>query len=218
MDTTSRQDNTRPRPAPTRPFTIVVGDDFEPTSGHAFDQGVHMAMRIPGSHLHVVHVARGNTGEAETRRLAGLLGLYISEKCTADAHAGQSVGIHIRRGDPAQELAELARDVTADLILVGARHVHLQELLHGFFAAHLRRISPCPVLVVEPQREESTPVEPTIEPACPDCLVVRERSAGTQWWCARHDSRGHRTHRYSYQSELPFTSHDSSVLPTGIGM
>lgn len=219
METNSRKDESSPEPSPIRPFTIVVGDDFEPASGLAFDGAIRLARRIPGSHLHVVHVVREDTGEAETRRIAGLLRLYISEKCAADDYAGQSLGIHVRQGDPAHELADLARDVGADLLLVGTRaHVHLRELLHGFFEARLRRIAPCPVLVVEPRREEGKAAEPVIEPPCPDCLVVRERSAGTRWWCARHEGHGYRPHRYSYQNELPFSSHDSSVLPTGIDL
>jgi hypothetical protein len=98
METASRDKQSEP--GSTRPFTIVVGDGFEPASGHAFDEAVRMALRIPRSHLHVVHLVPGNAGEAETHRLAGLLRLYISEKCTADAYADQSVGIHVRHGDP----------------------------------------------------------------------------------------------------------------------
>jgi nucleotide-binding universal stress UspA family protein len=208
MDTRNKRSGSVGVPSP--PFTMVVGDDFEQASGLAFEQAVRMAVRIPGSHLHVAHVMRADAGEAETKRLSSRLRLYVSEKCAADAYAGQYLGIHVRQGDPACELAELARDVRADLIVVGARrHGHLRELLHGFFGARLRRISPCPVLVAEPMVEDAAAPDPAIEPPCPDCLVVRERSAGTQWWCARHDSRSRRLHRYSYQSELPFSSHDS---------
>lgn len=219
MRAESPEDMTRPEPLPTRPFTMVVGDDFEPTSGHAFDQAVQMAMRIPGSHLHVVHVARDGAGEAETRRLAGLLRLYISEKCAVDAYMGQSVGIHVRSGEPARQIAEVARDVTADLILVGASaHVHLSALLRGYLAGRLRRISACPVLVVEPKPEKDAAPEPVIAPPCLDCLVLRERSSGTRWWCARHDTHGFRAHRYSFQSKLPFAAHDPSVLWTATSL
>jgi nucleotide-binding universal stress UspA family protein len=201
-----------------RPFTMVVCDDFEPASGYAFDQAVRLALRIPRSHLHVVHAVSSDTSESETNRLAGLLRLYIEEKCAADAYSGQSVGIHVRRGEPVRELTQLATDVAADLILVGARtHLHLLELFHGSLAARLRRHAACPVLVVEPKPDVVEQHEPVIEPPCPDCLTVRSRSAGAQWWCARHAEHRRRAHHYSYQSELPFASHDSAVLPTGTG-
>ena len=206
-------------PSPVRPFTAVVGDDFEPTSGYAFDQAVRMALRIPRSHLHVVHVVGKDTSEAETTRLAGLLRLYIEEKCAIDSCAGQAVGIHVRQGDPAHELAKLAAEVNADVILVGARtRLHLRELWHGgSLATRIVRSSACPVLVVEPRPEVTQTVEPDIEPPCPDCVIARTRSGGAQWWCTRHTEPMRRARHYSRQSGLPFSSPDASLIPTGTG-
>ena len=35
-----------------------------------------------------------------------------------------------------------------------------------------------------------------IEPACDDCLTVREQSAGSVSWCARHEKHHVRAHRH----------------------
>jgi hypothetical protein len=47
-----------------RPFTIVVACDFEPASGYAFDLAVQMDLRIPGSHLDVIHIVGDDTDAA----------------------------------------------------------------------------------------------------------------------------------------------------------
>ncbi len=195
-----------------RPFTMVVGGDLDPANEYAFDQGVRMALRIPRSHLHVVHVAPEDTTEAETHRLAGMLRLYIEARCTAEACSGQSVGIHVRRGDPAREVVQLAADVAADLIMVGRRtHVHLREFLEGALAIRLVRSAPCPVVVAEPVPEATDPREPAVGPPCPNCVALRARSRGTQWWCARHAEQMRRAHHYSYQNDLPYASTPRSL-------
>ena len=103
------------------PFTIVVASDFEPASGHAFDLALQVALRIPRSHLDVVHVVGRSTDDGRLQRLSRLLGLYVEERFTADSYWGQSAGIHVRRGDKVRELARFASEVSADGILLGPR-------------------------------------------------------------------------------------------------
>ncbi|HEY8087794.1 MAG TPA: hypothetical protein VIF09_08115, partial [Polyangiaceae bacterium] len=76
--------------------------------------------------------------------------------------------------------------------------------------------APCPVLIASPPPKHPPKHEPTIEPACPQCLQARAASKGAQWWCERHAHRSNQGHAFSYQRELPFASHDSEVIPTGI--
>ena len=52
---------------------------------------------------------------------------------------------------PAHEIADLAREVGADLIAVGTRgHSALLELLLGSVTQRLLHVAPCPVLAVPP--------------------------------------------------------------------
>ena len=135
----------------SHPFTVVVGDDFEPGSAYAFDRAVELVVRVPRSLLHVVHVVREGTTATDVHRLTAMLRVYIEEKCLAAHHPAQLVAIHVRRGQPAQEIVLLATEVAADLIMIGAQaRTRVLGLLQGSLGARLARDAPCPVLVAEP--------------------------------------------------------------------
>jgi len=208
-------------PTATTPFTIVVGNDFTEASGHAFDQAARVARRVPGSDVHVVHVIDHPSTEAETRRVADDLLVYLEAKVKAlGGLEAQAVGLHVRCGRPARELAQLARDVSADLIVVGAQKgPHLKQLFVGSVTERLLLAAPCPVFVAGPAPIAADDAhEPAIEPACPDCVVSRRKSVGKLWWCDRHAQHHKLAHSYSFQRELPLRTHDSAVLPTGVDM
>jgi nucleotide-binding universal stress UspA family protein len=206
--------------APTS-LTLVVGNDFSEAAGFAFDQAARVARRVPGSELHVVHVIVGDTSADLTQRLAADLRLYIEEKVKAlGGLEQQAVGIHVRCGRPARELAQLAKDVGADLLVVGARKgPHLKQLVLGSVAERLLQAAPCPVFVAGPMPlAHDDAHEPAIEPPCSDCLRARRESAGHEWWCVRHAGHHARAHSYSFRREFPLRTHDSSVEPTGVDM
>jgi nucleotide-binding universal stress UspA family protein len=204
-----------------RPFALVVGLDLTDTktSGYALDQAARITARIPRSEMHVVHVASSDASLEVARQAVGLLQLYVKEKAACQQElAQQYVGIHVRRGDAAEEIARLAGEVGADLIVVGAhRAAHLKNLFVGSTGERLLGTAKCPVLVAGPVPKPHPSHVIVIDPPCPDCLEVRAASKGSTWWCARHSENHHlrRHHVYSYQSALPFEAHDSEVVPTG---
>jgi nucleotide-binding universal stress UspA family protein len=202
------------------PFVLVLGLDLTDTesSGYALDQAARIVKRIPGSEMHLIHVAPASTTADKARQAAQLLQLYVSEKASELGLATQSVGIHVRTGEPGPEIAQIAADVNADLIVVGTHHrPNLKELFLGSTAEHVMATARCPVFVAGPRPHPKPSHIVVIEPPCPDCLAAREASAGRTWWCARHSEHHRlRRHHYSYQSELPFESHDSAVTPTGL--
>jgi nucleotide-binding universal stress UspA family protein len=205
----------------TAPFTVVVGNDFTPASGYAFDQAARVARRVPGSDLHVVHVVDAKVTAEQAKQLATDLRLYLEDKVKAlGGLEGQAVGIHVRAGQPAREIAQLAKDVSADLIVLGTHEgPHLKQLVLGSVAERLLVASPCPVFIAGPMpaaRDDAH--EPAILPPCPDCVQARVKSAGHDWWCARHSEHHARAHSYSFHRQLPFRTHDSSVSPTGVDM
>jgi nucleotide-binding universal stress UspA family protein len=204
----------KPTHAPA--FTIVVANDFSDASGYAFDQAARVARRIPGSDLHVVHVAEGEASEGSTKQLANQLRLYLEEKVKAlGGLEDQAVGLHVRRGRPAREIAQLAKDVGADLIVVGThKGPHLKQLVLGSVAERLLLAAPCPVFVAGPMPKEVA-VEPAIEPACPDCEEARRTSRGREFWCARHAKHHVQAHSYSFRRELPLRAVDGAVSVTG---
>jgi nucleotide-binding universal stress UspA family protein len=203
------------------PFTLVVGNDFSEASGCAFDQAARVARRIPRSDMHVVHVIDGEATEDGTKQLASQLRVYLEEKVAVlGGLEDQAIGIHVRVGRPARELAQLARDVSADLLVVGAhRGSYLKQLVLGSVAQRLLQAAPCPVFVAGPMPSVGDDAhEPAIEPACPECMARRSASSGLQWWCARHSEHHARSHSYSFQRELSLRTHDSAVTPTGVDM
>jgi nucleotide-binding universal stress UspA family protein len=203
----------------THAFTIVVGNDFSEASGFAFDQAARVARSIPGSNLHVVHAVEVGASDERTKQLATELRVYLEEKVKAlGGLERQAIGIHVRCGKPARELAQLSKDVGADLLVVGAKKgPHLKQLMLGSVAERLLLAAPCPVFVAGPMPVDRDDAhEPAIEPACPDCMAARQNSAGREWWCVRHTQHHVHAHVYSYLRELPLRTHDSAVIPTGV--
>lgn len=201
-------------------LTVVVGLDFTDADGPAFDQAVRIAQRVPRSELHLVHVFGAEPSRAKSKELVGHLRLYVNEKAAAmGGLGGITVGIHLRSGKPVREIVQLATEVSADIIVVGSyRGPHLSHWVLGSTAERLIHAAPCPVLVASPRPKEPAKHEPSIEPPCPDCVRARSASRGKEWWCERHSHVAVGGHLYSYQRELPFASHDSEVIPTGVDL
>lgn len=205
-------------PPADRPFILVVALDLAdtPSGGFALDQAGRIALRVPGSQLHVLHVS---TGDPKKETL-GLLRVYVSEKLgLLEGGPGQQVACHVRTGEPAREIAQFAADLSADLIIVGThKSAHLRALFVGSTAERLMAHATCPVLVAGPRPK---PVEShviVIEPACTDCVRTRLETRGGTWWCARHSEQHavlRHPHLYSYEGP-EFAGHDSEVSATGV--
>jgi nucleotide-binding universal stress UspA family protein len=203
-----------------RSFVLVVALDLADTDsgGYALDQGLRIARRIPRSQLHAVHVSAEDAKPATL----GLLRHYLEGKALAlGGCEQQSMAVHVRKGDAGHEIAQLATDLGADLIIIGAhRGPNLKSLVVGSTAAHIVTGAPCPVVVAGPRPPPEKPHTITIEPPCPDCVTARVESHGKTWWCARHTESHpvlHRHHHlYSYHTELPFEEHDEEVSATGV--
>lgn len=213
------------RPAATQPgknatpVRIVVALGFNDADGPAFDQAVRLTRRVPGSELHLVHVFEHAPSEAKREDLVEHLRLYVSEKAEMTGGLGGiTVGIHLRAGKVVRELTQLATDVGADFVVVGApRRSPLEHWIAGSTADRLVASAPFPVLVASRAPRDREPQEPAIEPPCADCVQTRIATQGARFWCERHTrAAAARPHTYSFQREIPFGSHDSEVLPTGI--
>jgi nucleotide-binding universal stress UspA family protein len=199
-------------------LSVLVGLAFGDADGAAFDQGARLASRVPHAELHLVHVFETEPTEATKRELGQHLRLYVNEKAALlGGLSAITVGIHLRAGKPVREIVQLATDLRADLIVVGShKGPQLKSWLLGSTAEQLIASAPCAVLVASPKRKVEVKHDPAIEPPCHECLRARATSGGKSWWCDRHSQHAKRAHTFSYQRELPFASHDSEVIPTGI--
>jgi hypothetical protein len=170
--------------------------------------------------MHLLYVLPSTSTQERVNEAADCLERYASTKATElGSLAQQSLGVHVRCGEPGLEIAKLAAEVSADVVVVGThRRPNLKHLILGSTAEHVMVEARCPVFVAGPRPAPKPSHLIVIEPPCPDCLASRSASQGRTWWCARHSEvhHLHGRHHYSYQREVPFEEHDSAITPTGV--
>ncbi|MEZ4375143.1 MAG: universal stress protein [Polyangiaceae bacterium] len=195
-------------------YTVVVGADYSKLGDLALERAFQLVQDRPDAEIHVVNVAHGygpmvsvELGEGtETFSLdeaAAALKKHVEARIDAwEADHGMlelsHLVTHLRVGSPAHEIAQLATDLEAEEVVVGTHGRRgVSRLLLGSVAEGVVRLAPCSVSVVRPK---SAPTEPKIEPACPECVKVRQASGGKELWCAQHLEHHARRHTYHYSS------------------
>jgi nucleotide-binding universal stress UspA family protein len=199
-------------------YTIVVGIDFSALSDHALDQGLEMASLRPGAEVHVVYVepdawtaaalAPAVSGTVDAEAAAAKVAERAKQRIDEMAphlrkRQIRRVVAHFGRGSPAENIAQLAADLDADLVVVGSHgHRGLQRLFLGSVAERASRLCRCPVWIVRPKDHATAGRVPEIEPPCPDCVEARSESGGQKLWCLRHAERHYLApHTYHYASD-----------------
>ena len=151
-----------------KPYAVVVGIDFREQGAEALEWAFEHCSRRPHSEIHAVHVGR-SFGEfvvldAPEPTVYGLslqeaserLSQYVHERRRSfEARVGRPACgrcvIHIRSEVPAEEIAALASEVRADLIVVGTHGRRgMRRLVLGSVAESVVRLAKCSVLVVRP--------------------------------------------------------------------
>lgn len=200
----------------TKPYVIVVAIDYSPTGNLAFEGALELAVKRPSAEVHVVNVLPVVASDPTSDVLAAWGGAPITQAVATNdlrsyiqtrvtefraRHVGTDLSFldtlraHQRINVPSEEIAQLAADVEADLVVVGTHGRRgISRLVLGSVAEATVRLAPCPVLVVRPK---SVPVPaPTIEPPCPRCVEARRASGGDQFWCEQHLERHGQRHTY----------------------
>jgi nucleotide-binding universal stress UspA family protein len=145
---------------------VVVGYDFSHSGSAALQRAIALAIRAP---FHVLHVAciverhrplpghehHGRVDYTYTERLQQELTDVIAQELRAvDANLMGRIHffVHVRIGKPAEELLELARDVGADLIIVGSKGLTgVERLVLGSVSERVVREARCTVEVARPK-------------------------------------------------------------------
>ncbi len=135
----------RREPGAERRNEIVVGTNGAPDASEAVEAAAAMA-EASGAVVHVAAAHGFLLAEAEELTAA------VSTRALALRGRGLHVHEHVRRGDPAFVLADIAEEVGARLLVVGAgsRSPALRRLL-GSTADTLVQLAPCDVLIVRPR-------------------------------------------------------------------
>lgn len=141
-------------------YRIVVGIDFGASGDEAFRMAMELAREIPASELHlaavVVELSQSPSAAqiAKDERMADEAAKKLSEYTEGKragyegAHFERPVVQHVRFGDAAEALHQVAVDVDASLIIVGTRGTKgLRRLVLGSVSERLVKLAHVPVLV-----------------------------------------------------------------------
>ena len=216
----------------TKPYVILAAVDFSDTGDLAFERALELAIEKPAAALHVVNVlpvyqlggpllgeeAAGSLSrslpspEEATSQLRSYterrIAAFREQHPTANLGCLDQVVAHQRLDVPSEEIARLAGELDADIVVLGTHgRKGFSRLLLGSVAEATVRLAPCAVLVVRPK---TPPAEtPAIEPPCPRCLAARHDSSGTELWCEQHRERhgqrhtNHQGDRGAQETNLP---------------
>jgi nucleotide-binding universal stress UspA family protein len=201
------------------PYVILAAVDYSPSGDLALDRALSLATEKKAAIVHVVNVLpvyqsvpmTGSEAVAggfiaplpSVNDAAEHLRAYVQRQVETfrQAHGELSlvfldqIVAHQRLDVPSEEIARLAGEIDADLVVLGTHGRRgLTRLLLGSVAEGVVRLAPCPVLVVRPK---AAPLpSPEIEPACSVCVETRIRTNGAETWCEQH--REHHGQRHVY--------------------
>lgn len=165
--------------ATTRPYRILIALDSSEYAEIVVEHALDQAARHDLVDLHFVAVVASRDRVAEAKvRLAELAFRGLDTVRGTDWRSR----LHIRIGDAAEEIADLAGEIDADLLVVGRFGVHASRRRDSTADAVLELVG-CPTLVVG----LGTHVVDA-NPQCPRCAAVREESDGERWFCDEHAS------------------------------
>jgi nucleotide-binding universal stress UspA family protein len=136
--------------------TIVVGTDGSAGAEAAMDKVIEL-VHEDGVTVHIVCVYPGQTplerigmtAKQEATDLRGVAADVLARGERRFTEAGFGVEKHAREGEPAQVIIDVAGEVSADLIVVGARgSTGLRRFLLGNVSSKLVHHAPSSVLLV----------------------------------------------------------------------
>jgi nucleotide-binding universal stress UspA family protein len=206
----------------SKPYLILVGIDYSTASELALQRALELAVVHPNAELHVVHVlptfetppSADAAGDEKMDTISidpaayQQLQTYVAVSLAAFEKQRQGVPCkpvkvvsHLRVHAPAHEIAQLASDLEADLVIVGMYgRSNITRILLGSVAESVTRLAPCPVLVFRPKG--IPPEYPKIQPPCPVCVETRVSSGGKEYWCGQHRERHGQRHVYRHNNGM----------------
>lgn len=134
---------------------IVHANDGSDNAFKALESAVELAALCHAT-LDIIFVEEvsprsGMIGDIAERKAEQdrLLRKWHSRVAQCAARHGVHVDTHVFAGHPVPRIVEFARDMRADLLVIGATgHADLGEMIFGRRADRMMHQAPCPVLVV----------------------------------------------------------------------
>ena len=155
---------------------VVVAYDGTEGGRLVIERALDLACRAPFHILHVLAVLDSRHGLPILRpagsvdyRYAGevqdLLVLDLERRLSVHPGGGAvHFFVHVRIGKPAEEILDQARDLGADLIVIGSHGYHgLDRLVLGSVSERVVREALCPVIVARAKGYPHVDLEPVVE-------------------------------------------------------
>jgi nucleotide-binding universal stress UspA family protein len=201
---------------PSANGVVVAALAFDETSEVVLNEAVRMSAEADRElHLaHIIHEGPHATSKGELRSLENHLNESTSElrRILERRATRQRVICHVRVGDVARSIVQLAVDLSADLLVIGThQRSAVARLLLGSVTKEVIAHAHCPVLIAIPKNYAGATASEVITPPCPECLTARKQSRNETFWCTRHQHSYHKPHVYvPSESGRPM-----SVIPGG---
>jgi nucleotide-binding universal stress UspA family protein len=160
----------------TKPFVVLVGMDFSELADLALRQALQLASQLDGAELHVATIVpepatKGRHAALQDRWIAAegavIEGVFLSLRSHVEAEVAafprrteqgeqrppRRVVPHVRVDAPGLGITQLAADIEADVIVVGAYGQGKASGPLGSAAAITLQFAPCPVVVVRSETQ-----------------------------------------------------------------
>lgn len=165
--------------ARVRRYRIVAGIDLSEYADIVLEHALDQAARHQCPELHLVTVAEHRKAATEPLKQALWERVYPALETFNRHGIDWRARLHVRRGKPEEQLAMLAAEIRADLIVIGHFGLHHPRTSDNNVPNRVLQAAPCPTLVVGmPEAVE--------EAHCPMCAVTREDTDGDRWFCDEH--------------------------------
>jgi universal stress protein A len=150
--------------------SVLVAFDFSETSMSALTYGENLAHTF-GGRLHVLHVTDviatsaaqfhpEGPGDPEVKATELAMNQLRASLSSKAGGAAATPAVRLSQS-PADEIVQYAKDIHADIVVVGTHgRGGVSRLLMGSVAEHVVRNAPCPVLVVRPREHEFVMPDP----------------------------------------------------------
>jgi nucleotide-binding universal stress UspA family protein len=169
-----------------RRYRIVVGIDLSEYSDIVLEHALDQAARHDAPELHFLTVREKRRPTNEELKLTLWERVYPALETFNTHGTDWRARLHVRRGKPEEQIAQLAAELRGDLIVIGQFGLHNPRTSDNNLPNRVIQAAVCPTLVV------GMPEAADTSPQCPMCVVVREDSEGGRWFCAAHTENGNK--------------------------